>query len=36
MLGRNPNPVKVPYLRIVISNGKMGRYIHGLLKGKNY
>jgi O6-methylguanine-DNA--protein-cysteine methyltransferase len=34
MLGRNPNPVKVLYLRIVMSNGKMGSYIHGIAKRK--
>ena len=34
ILGRNPNPVKVPCHRIVLSNGKLGGYIHGIAKKK--
>jgi len=34
ILSRNPNPVKVPCHRIVMSNGKLGGYIHGIAKKK--
>ena len=34
ILGRNPNPVKVPCHRIVMSNGKLGGYLHGIAKKK--
>ena len=34
MPGRNTNPIKVPYHRIVTSNGKMGSCIHGIAKRK--
>ena len=29
ILGRNPNPIKVPCHRIVMSNGKVGGYAYG-------
>jgi len=29
ILGRNPNPIKVPCHRVVMSNGKIGGYAHG-------
>jgi methylated-DNA-[protein]-cysteine S-methyltransferase len=29
ILGKNPNPVKVPCHRIVMSNGKIGGYAYG-------
>ena len=29
ILGRNPNPIKVPCHRIVMSNGKIGGYAYG-------
>ena len=31
---KNPNPVKAPCHRIVMSNGKMGSYISGIAKKK--
>ena len=34
ILARNPNPIKVPCHRIVMSNGKLGGYIHGIAKKK--
>ena len=30
ILGKNPNPVQVPCHRVVMSNGKLGGYIHGI------
>lgn len=30
ILGKNPNPVQVPCHRIVMSNGKLGGYMHGI------
>lgn len=32
ILGKNPYPVKVPCHRVVLSNGKLGGYIHGVEK----
>ena len=29
ILGRNPNPIKVPCHRVVMSNGKVGGYAYG-------
>jgi alkylated DNA nucleotide flippase Atl1 len=29
ILGRNPNPVKVPCHRVVVSDGKVGAYKYG-------
>ncbi|MEJ7642077.1 MAG: MGMT family protein [Candidatus Nitrosocosmicus sp.] len=29
ILGKNPNPVQVPCHRVVMSNGKLGGYMHG-------
>ena len=29
ILGKNPNPIKVPCHRIVMSNGKLGGYAYG-------
>jgi O-6-methylguanine DNA methyltransferase len=29
ILGRNPNPIKVPCHRIVMSDGKLGGYMYG-------
>jgi len=29
ILGRNPNPIKVPCHRVVMSNGKIGGYAYG-------
>jgi methylated-DNA-[protein]-cysteine S-methyltransferase len=29
ILGRNPNPIKVPCHRVVMSNGKLGGYAYG-------
>ena len=30
ILGKNPNPVQVPCHRVVMSNGKLGGYMHGI------
>lgn len=30
ILGKNPNPVQVPCHRVVMSNGKLGGYMHGV------
>jgi methylated-DNA-[protein]-cysteine S-methyltransferase len=30
ILGKNPNPVLVPCHRVVMSNGKLGGYMHGI------
>jgi methylated-DNA-[protein]-cysteine S-methyltransferase len=32
ILGNNPNPIKVPCHRIVMSDGKLGGYMYGILK----
>ena len=32
ILGKNPNPIKIPCHRVVLSNGKIGGYIHGVAK----
>ena len=32
ILGNNPNPIKVPCHRIVMSDGKLGGYIYGIVK----
>jgi methylated-DNA-[protein]-cysteine S-methyltransferase len=32
ILGNNPNPIKVPCHRIVMSNGKLGGYMYGIVK----
>jgi methylated-DNA-[protein]-cysteine S-methyltransferase len=32
ILGKNPNPIKVPYHRIVMSDGKLGGYMDGIPK----
>jgi len=29
ILGKNPNPIKVPCHRVVMSDGKVGGYVHG-------
>jgi O-6-methylguanine DNA methyltransferase len=29
ILGKNPNPIEVPCHRIVMSDGKVGGYVHG-------
>jgi methylated-DNA-[protein]-cysteine S-methyltransferase len=34
--GQNPNPIKVPYNRIVMSDGKLGGYKVGYLKRGSY
>jgi methylated-DNA-[protein]-cysteine S-methyltransferase len=32
ILGRNPNPIKVPCHRIVMSDGRVGGYAYGIAK----
>jgi methylated-DNA-[protein]-cysteine S-methyltransferase len=32
ILGKNPNPIDIPCHRVVLSNGKIGGYIHGVAK----
>ena len=32
ILGKNPNPIKVPCHRIVMSNGRVGGYAYGIAK----
>ncbi len=32
IVGKNPNPIKVPCHRIVMSDGKLGGYMHGIDK----
>lgn len=32
ILGKNPNPIKVPCHRVVMSDGKLGGYRHGIAK----
>ena len=32
ILGKNPNPIKVPCHRVVMSDGKLGGYMHGIAK----
>jgi methylated-DNA-[protein]-cysteine S-methyltransferase len=32
ILGKNPNPIKVPYHRIVMSDGKLGGYMDRIPK----
>jgi methylated-DNA-[protein]-cysteine S-methyltransferase len=32
ILGKNPNPIKVPCHRIVMSDGKLGGYMYGISK----
>ena len=34
ILGKNPNPIKVPCHRVVMSNGKIGGYAFGTQKKK--
>src|SRR5215468_11482457 len=34
ILGRNPNPIKVPCHRVVMSNGKIGGYLYGIDRKK--
>src|SRR5215469_3728586 len=34
ILGRNPNPIKVPCHRVVMSNGKVGGYFYGIDRKK--
>jgi methylated-DNA-[protein]-cysteine S-methyltransferase len=34
ILGKNPNPIKVPCHRVVMSNGKIGGYALGIQKKK--
>ena len=34
ILGRNPNPIKVPCHRVVMSDGKVGGYFYGIDRKK--
>ena len=34
ILGRNPNPIKVPCHRVVMSDGKVGGYLYGIDRKK--
>jgi methylated-DNA-[protein]-cysteine S-methyltransferase len=34
ILGQNPNPIRVPCHRVVMSDGKLGRYRYGTYKKK--
>ena len=34
ILGRNPNPIKVPCNRVVMSDGKVGGYFYGIDRKK--
>jgi methylated-DNA-[protein]-cysteine S-methyltransferase len=34
ILGKNPNPIKVPCHRVVMSDGKVGGYVYGTARKK--
>ncbi len=34
ILGKNPNPIKVPCHRVVMSDGKVGGYVYGSARKK--
>src|SRR5687768_3740420 len=36
ILGQNPNPIKVPCHRVVMSDGKLGGYAYGTAKREGY